>query len=89
MDYFQRFFVDTVTHGSTSALMSAREVFGADRMVFASDFPFGTNGGRDFVAAESEALSSLPIPEIEKQAIWGRNLLRLCSADGEKPGSSD
>ncbi|MGH2703219.1 MAG: amidohydrolase family protein [Actinomycetota bacterium] len=78
IEYFKRFWIDTVTQGSTSALMAAREVFGSDRMVFATDMPFGTNGGKDFMAAEMRALDSLPLPEAEKQAIWGTNLLRLC-----------
>lgn len=78
IEYFKRFWVDTVTQGSPSALMAAREVFGADRMVFASDMPFGTNGGRDFIVSEMAALDGLPIPEREKRAIWSANLLSLC-----------
>lgn len=78
IEYFKRFWVDTVTQASPSALMSAREVFGAEHMVFASDMPFGTNGGRDFVLSEMATLESLPIPAEEKEGIWGKNLLSLC-----------
>jgi aminocarboxymuconate-semialdehyde decarboxylase len=81
IEYFKRFWVDTVTQGSTSALMAAREVFGSDHMVFATDMPFGTNGGKDFMVAEMRALNSIPVSEAEKQAIWGANLLKLCGLD--------
>jgi predicted TIM-barrel fold metal-dependent hydrolase len=78
IDYFKRFWVDSVTQGSVSALMNAREVFGAERMVFASDFPFGTNGGRDFITSEMAALAKMPISSEEKERIWGQNLMELC-----------
>lgn len=78
IEYFKRFWVDTVTQGSESALMSARELFGGEHMVFASDFPFGTNGGRDFITSEMSAIAALAVDEEERQAIWSRNLLELC-----------
>lgn len=84
IEYFRRFWVDSVTQGSVSALMAAREVFGCNRMVFASDFPFGTNGGRDFIAAEMAAIEALPVPEEERQAIWSRNLLEVCGIPEEE-----
>jgi predicted TIM-barrel fold metal-dependent hydrolase len=78
IEYFKRFWVDTVTQGSPSALMCALEVFGAERMLFATDMPFGTNGGKDFITDEMRALDLLPISDSEKEAIWGANLLSLC-----------
>lgn len=78
IEYFKRFWIDTVTQASSSALMSALEVFGSDHMVFASDMPFGTNGGKDFILSEMATLESLPISAEEKEDIWGANLLRLC-----------
>lgn len=84
IEYFKRFWVDTVTQGSVSALISAREVFGGDHMLFASDFPFGTNGGRDFIASEMAAIAALPADEDERQAIWSRNVLELCGIREEE-----
>jgi predicted TIM-barrel fold metal-dependent hydrolase len=83
IEYFRRFYVDTVTQGSVSALMGALEVFGSDRMVFASDFPFGTNGGEDFIAAEQEALTLMPIDADEKRGVWGETILALCGLPNE------
>jgi predicted TIM-barrel fold metal-dependent hydrolase len=85
IEYFKRFWVDTVTQGSPSALMSAREVFGAERLVFASDMPFGTHEGKDFILSEMDTLDSLPIPDAERRAIWGTNILALCGLDATLP----
>jgi aminocarboxymuconate-semialdehyde decarboxylase len=87
IDYFKRFWVDTVTQGSTTALMSAHEMFGADRMLFASDFPFGTNGGRDFIVTEMDAVAAMPVPENEKERIWARNLLTVCGIEDAEPAA--
>jgi predicted TIM-barrel fold metal-dependent hydrolase len=78
IEYFKRFWVDTVTQGSVTAIMAAREVFGPHQMMFASDFPFGTNGGRDFIADEMSAIEELPIADEERRAIWSQNLLSAC-----------
>jgi aminocarboxymuconate-semialdehyde decarboxylase len=77
IEYFKRFWVDSVTQGSVSALMSAREVFGSAHILFASDFPFGGNGGRNFIELEMGAVAALPVSEEEKKAIWSGNALDL------------
>jgi predicted TIM-barrel fold metal-dependent hydrolase len=84
IEYFKRFCVDSVTQGSVTALMSAREVFGGDHILFASDFPFGTNGGRDFISSEMAAIEALPVPEEERQAMWSGTLLKLCGIRAEE-----
>jgi len=40
VDYFKKFYADTVLSGSTSALMCGYAFFGADHMLFASDYPY-------------------------------------------------
>ena len=56
---------------NTPHLMFIREVLGFERIVFSIDYPYLTmSGARDW-------LESLPIPELEKEAIAFRNAQRL------------
>jgi aminocarboxymuconate-semialdehyde decarboxylase len=41
MDYFHEFYADTALFGDSLGLDCAMKFFGVDRMVFASDAPFG------------------------------------------------
>jgi hypothetical protein len=45
-EYFKRFYYDTVIGGSALALQVGREVMGADRIVFGTDYPWGPDAGR-------------------------------------------
>ena len=40
LQYFKKFYGDTVLGGNTSALMCGYAFFGADNIVFASDYPY-------------------------------------------------
>ena len=40
LEYFKRFYGDTVLGGNTPALMCGYAFFGADHMLFASDYPY-------------------------------------------------
>lgn len=77
LDQFSRFYVDTVTQGSVSALMGAYQVFGADHMLLGSDMPFGPGMGRRFAQVSVEAVEWMPIPEVEKEKIRSGNVARL------------
>ena len=46
--------------------------FGTDRLLFGSDYPFGTP------AAELDKILSLNLPEAQTRAILGDNFRRLC-----------
>jgi predicted TIM-barrel fold metal-dependent hydrolase len=60
----RRFWYDTVAQGNTAALRLARDVFGADRLVYGSDYPYQLHdeyqGSVDYVIE-----SGLPPKEIE------------------------
>lgn len=77
LDRFRTFYADTVATGSTTSLLSSLEFFGAERMIFASDYPFGPRSGRRFVEEAVGLVESLPIAEEEKSAIWGKNAARI------------
>jgi len=78
LDQFRDFYVDTWTNGSVSALMTSYEMFGADRMLFGSDMPFGAEMGRLFVRQAIRSVECMMIPPMEKEKIWSGNIRRLC-----------
>ena len=78
LDDFRRFYVDTVTWGSVSALMNSHELFGAGRMIFATDAPFGPDMGHSFVDSITRAVGSMPISEHERVGLWRENIVKLC-----------
>jgi aminocarboxymuconate-semialdehyde decarboxylase len=87
-EYLKRFYVDTVTQGSVSALEGAREVFGADRMLFASDMPFGGDNGRNFIRLETAAVEGMDLGEEERERIWSGNLASICRP-GRAPAAEE
>lgn len=77
LEQFRRFYVDTVTQGSVSSLMSTYDMYGAEHMLLGSDFPFGPQEGRRFAEVAIEAVEQMPIQEAEKEMIRSSNVARL------------
>ena len=76
-DYFSRFYYDTAVGGSTAAIKCAYEVFGVDRLIFASDAPFGPGSGEFRLSEYPKSIESLDIPEADKEKIFYQNAQRL------------
>lgn len=81
LDQFRDFYVDSWTNGSIAALMTSYEMFGADRMLFGTDMPFGAEMGRLFVREAVQSVERMMIPPAEKEKIWSGNIRRLCGLD--------
>ena len=73
---FRRFYADTATFGSAEAVSCARSFFGADHVLFATDCPFGPEGGRAIIRATFEALDQLGLSAAERAAIMSGNARR-------------
>jgi aminocarboxymuconate-semialdehyde decarboxylase len=81
-DYFREFYADTITIGSVPALACGLEFFGPDRVLFATDMPFDTEGGRKYVEVALQAMEKLDAPASDKEKIFelnARTLFRLPS----------
>lgn len=79
-EYFHDFYADTITIGSVAALRCGLEFFGVDRVMFATDMPFDTQGGRKYVEVALEAMERLDIPADDKAKLFehnARNVFRL------------
>jgi aminocarboxymuconate-semialdehyde decarboxylase len=76
-DYFNRFYADTITIGSVPALECGLAFFGVDRVMFATDMPFDTQGGRKYIEVALQAMAAIDIPDAAKRAIFETNARRV------------
>jgi predicted TIM-barrel fold metal-dependent hydrolase len=75
VEYFKRFYGDTVLGGNSSAMMCGYNFFGADHMVFSTDYPYpGADLG---VAAVIKGIEGMNISDEEKAKIFSKNVRRL------------
>ncbi len=81
IEYFSLFYYDTAIGGSSAAIRCAYEVFGADRLLFATDAPFGPGTGEDRLATYPEAIRSLGLSETDNGKIFADNILAILDFD--------
>lgn len=79
--YFKRLYGDTVVNGSMSALRCGYEFFGADHVVFGTDYPFGPNRGEDWTKLTIENVRRLDVGDLDKQKIFCENATTLLKLD--------
>ncbi len=79
MDYYKKFYGDTVLGGNTPALMCGYAFFGANHMVFASDYPYPGGVARaDIVLGEViKSVENMNISEEDKVKIFSENTRQL------------
>lgn len=75
-EYFKRFYGDTVLNGSVSALQCGYEFFGAEHMLYGSDYPYGPDHGRKWLG-DTESVRQMDVTEAELDQILGGNLQSL------------
>lgn len=75
--HFKKFYADTATFGSSSALRSAIEFFGADHILFGTDAPFDVDGGRRSTKLTIEALEGLNLSVSERKQIHSQTALEV------------
>ncbi|WP_315836559.1 amidohydrolase family protein [Bradyrhizobium prioriisuperbiae] len=81
-DYFRMFYADTALSGSASATRCGLDYFGADHVLFASDFPFDAEGGSYLVRETIRALDELALPATVRQQIDHGNVTALMRKAG-------
>ena len=80
IEYFRRFYADTVTWGSVPALMSGYSFFGADHLLFGTDMPYDNQLGLRQTRVTINAVEQMNISASDKKRIFednARSLLRL------------
>jgi predicted TIM-barrel fold metal-dependent hydrolase len=77
IDYYRMFYADTAVNGSTPALMCGYAFFGADHMLFGTDFPYDAQLGDIFIREGIRAVEHMDIPDSEKEKIFEENAKKL------------
>lgn len=73
-EQFGRFYADTARAGATGVLEDAFEFYGPDRLVFATDYPFGPEEGRAFLRAEVNAVEAMDVTAQQRSDVFGGNI---------------
>ena len=76
-EYWKNLYGDTATDGTTASYPCGYSFFGADRMVFGSDYPFGPEAGEDFIRSNLEGVKGMKIPAADKKKILSGNAKKL------------
>jgi aminocarboxymuconate-semialdehyde decarboxylase len=76
-ELFSLIYYDTAVGGNASAIQCAYDVFGADKLVFATDAPFGPGTGEERLARYPKVVESLDITREEKDKILAGNVKQL------------
>jgi uncharacterized protein len=77
MDCFRDFYADTALCGGRIGTVCGLEFYGADRVLFASDAPFGAEGGASYIRETMKVIASLDISQADKEKICFRNAQKL------------
>ena len=77
VEYFKKFYGDTAVSGSTPALETAAAFFGAEHIVFSSDYPFGPERGMYAIRSAINAVERMRISDQEKDLIFSGNAKRI------------
>lgn len=72
-----RLHADTAVSGSLAAARCALEFFGAERMLFGSDTPFGPGTGAEYIERTIAVIDALDVSDADRAAIESGNATRL------------
>ncbi len=85
IDAIKRFYADTATFGSRSAIECGLDFFGIDRMLFASDMPFDPEGGPGYIRDTLRAISEMHLTDEDRNKILTGNAERILGLGKEVP----
>jgi aminocarboxymuconate-semialdehyde decarboxylase len=73
LECFRDFYGDTALCGGWIGTVCGIEFFGADHVLYASDAPFGPEGGAGYIRSTMQVVKSLDLPTSDKEKICYRN----------------
>src|SRR5437870_2303814 len=85
VDYFRMFYADTSVNGSASATRCGVDFFGADHVLFGTDYPFDPEGGPLFVREIIKTIDSLKLKDDDRRKVYFGNAIRMLKL--ELPGA--
>jgi len=75
--YLKNFYGDTAMDGTVAAFACGYAFFGADRLMYGSDYPFGDEAGEDDIRENLNGVRTLDIPTGDMEKILGGNAKKL------------
>lgn len=76
-EYWGNIYGDTAVDGTPGAFPCGYAFFGAERMLYGSDYPFGAEDGEDFIRENLLGVKAMYIPDLEKRKILGENAKKM------------
>ena len=77
LDYFRRFYGDTMLCGAVHAFECGYKFFGPEHIIMATDYPFGPQEGELWVGETLDQINAINLTQSERDLILGGNLQRL------------
>jgi predicted TIM-barrel fold metal-dependent hydrolase len=77
IEYFRMFYGDTALFGAHHAMECGLAFFGADRVLFGTDFPFDPEGGPGFIRDTIGAMERMRVSAEDKAKIYEGNARRM------------
>jgi predicted TIM-barrel fold metal-dependent hydrolase len=77
LDCFREFYADTALCGGRIGTVCGLEFYGVDHVLFASDAPFGPQGGAGYIRETMKVIAGLDIAQADKEKICYRNAQAL------------
>ena len=76
-DFVKQIYYDTAIGGNAAAIRCASEIFGSDRIVFGTDYPFGPKGGRGRLESYPSVVKSTGFSKSDLRKIFNENIATL------------
>jgi len=77
IEHFDGFFLDTAIGGNKAAIECAHDVFGAEKIIFGTDYPFGPGDGTLRLSRYPGIVEGARLSREEKRMIFEENVSRL------------
>jgi predicted TIM-barrel fold metal-dependent hydrolase len=77
LDYFKMFYADTALFGASEPMECGLAFFGADRVLFGTDFPWDPEKGPGFIRETVAAMERMRATPEDKAKIYEGNARRL------------
>ena len=81
IEYLQMFYADTALCGDVPALICGYAFFGAEHILFGTDYPYDVEGGDKYISRTIDAVHKMDIPDADKEMIFEGNAKRILRLD--------
>lgn len=76
-EYWNNIYGDTAVDGTMASYPCGYAFFGADRLLYGTDYPFGAEAGEDYIRENLAGVRSLQIPAADMEQILGGNARKM------------